>query len=559
MRSDQSRSFLGVCLGVRVGRIRPGEEEDTRPAFSLSTSEVFTTRDAPNFYLTFRRIPRLDFRVYKVRDPFAFFEGLDDPHQFGTSEAQRQAGTHLARALCRLEARAAPGPPPVRPHAGEPRLSRRAPRGRRQGEVSQRVVLNANTFAQVPLLNADQVVTSWRELLPNNRDAEVRRVPVDLKQPGIYVVEAVNDLLRAYTIVIVLRHRPGDEDLAGPDAVLRRESIHRRAGAELRHPRGARKEDDRDRSDECRRPVRGDAARSEDGEPHRRREVRRSARRDRSGIVDAGAAGEGAGGYVYTDKPIYRPGHTVHVKAVLRWRQADALVRFDRPDAEVAVSDINDKVVFRKQVKIDSFGSIEASFPVPATAALGNYTIRIQSGDAIGSGAFEVQEYRKPEFEVIVTPQSRFVVQGHEAIVTVQARYYFGQPVANGRLHWVVNQQPYYSPLRWDDESKATAIISTATISPRPARCGSMPTARRSCAFRSTSTRTCATSPRASRRRSPTPRIAKSRAARSCTRPTDRSCSSAETERDGAQGRQPRAGVRFARWITSAPRNRMCR
>ena len=52
---------------------------------SLSTSEVFTTRDAPHFYLTFRRVPRLDFRVYKVRDPFAFFAGLDDPHQYSKS------------------------------------------------------------------------------------------------------------------------------------------------------------------------------------------------------------------------------------------------------------------------------------------------------------------------------------------------------------------------------------------------------------------------------------------------------------------------------------------
>ncbi len=47
-------------------------DRNERPAFSLSTSEVFTTRDAPSFYLTFRRVPHLDFRVYKVRDPFAF-------------------------------------------------------------------------------------------------------------------------------------------------------------------------------------------------------------------------------------------------------------------------------------------------------------------------------------------------------------------------------------------------------------------------------------------------------------------------------------------------------
>ena len=31
------------------------DDPEERPAFSLSTSEVFTTHDAPNFYLTFRR------------------------------------------------------------------------------------------------------------------------------------------------------------------------------------------------------------------------------------------------------------------------------------------------------------------------------------------------------------------------------------------------------------------------------------------------------------------------------------------------------------------------
>src|SRR4029079_6393748 len=55
--------------------------------------------------------------------------------------------------------------------------------------------------------------------------------------------------------------------------------------------------------------------------------------------------------------------------------------------------------------------------------------------------------------EWIVTPATRFVVQGQDAVATVQARYYFGQPVANARVRYVVNQQAYYSPLRWSDGS----------------------------------------------------------------------------------------------------------
>ena len=229
--------------------------------------------------------------------------------------------------------------------------------------------------------------------------------------------------------------------------------------------------------------------------------------------------------YIYTDKPIYRPGHTVHLKGILRWRQMDTLAKFDRPDAEVVVSDANDKVVFRRQVKLDGFGAVHASFPVPATAALGNYTIRIQSGDrARDIGGFEVQEYRKPEFEVIVTPASRFVVQGREAVVDVQARYYFGQPVANGQLRWVVNQQPYFSPLRWNDDVEGGD--SSYWYGDNQTAEGTLrldETARRRSGSRSASTRTAATSARASRRRSPMPRTARYRAARSCTRLTARS------------------------------------
>jgi len=424
---------------------------EDQPAFSLSTSEVFTTKDAPHFYLTFRRVPRLDFRVYKVRDPFAFFSNLRDPHQLGSSEVQveqertwieriadwkrgqRQAVQRFARAQASHTYRAA------RRAAGD------------QAVVAQRMVLNANTFAQVPLLNPDQVVTTWRELLPNHRDAEVRRVPVDLPQPGIYVVEAVNDLLRAYTIVIVsdvglvTKTSPGqmlffaaDRFTGEPAADCAvRVIVSQKTVAE-----GRTSADGLFEAALPEQPIENVVGVAQCG--------------GQMAATDPGswslqAPARELAGYIYTDKPIYRPGHTVHLKAVLRWRHQDALARFDRADVEVVASDPNDKVVFRQQVKVDSFGSVNASFAVPPTAALGNYTLLVQSGDFQTASGFEVQEYRKPEFEVTVTPASRFAVQGREAVVTIQARYYFGQPVANGQLRWVVNQQPYYSPLRWDD------------------------------------------------------------------------------------------------------------
>ena len=72
----QGRALVCLLLAVSLADRAFAQNDESRPAFSLSTSEVFTTRDAPHFYLTFRRLTQLDFRVYKVKDAFAFFSGL---------------------------------------------------------------------------------------------------------------------------------------------------------------------------------------------------------------------------------------------------------------------------------------------------------------------------------------------------------------------------------------------------------------------------------------------------------------------------------------------------
>ncbi|MBA2353597.1 MAG: hypothetical protein H0V80_02900, partial [Acidobacteria bacterium] len=155
--------------------------------------------------------------------------------------------------------------------------------------------------------------------------------------------------------------------------------------------------------------------------------------------------------HVYTDRPVYRPGHPVKVKAVLRWRSGTALLPFDQPSVEVAISDRTGRVLHRVRRDVDAFGAVDTELTLPAAAALGFYSVDVRSGEDKGSGSFEVQEYRKPEYEVSVTPSQRLARQGQTVEVTVSARYYFGQPVRNADVALVVQASPYYSPLRWVD------------------------------------------------------------------------------------------------------------
>jgi uncharacterized protein YfaS (alpha-2-macroglobulin family) len=442
-----------LLCAAAPARAQDTEATGTDPAFSLSTSQIYTSKDAPHVYLTYRRLTSLDFRVYKVREPFAFFAGLRQLHAMGTygtpdvpqeptpierfanwKRRQRSALRSFLRAQISREYRAA----------------RTAATDRAQ--ASQRTRLNVSTFAQVPLLNAGQLVASWRELLPDHRDPELRRVPLDVEGPGVYVVEAVNGLLRAYTIAVVsdlglvTKTSPGQIVLFAADRFSGEPAGQCDVRVIAARETLAQGSTTAEGTFEAPLPeVRSD-------------EVLGIARcGDQIVVTDPGSYGlsEPARellGYVYTDKPIYRPGHTVHTKAVLRWRERDALRPFDQPEVELTVSDVNDKVLLRRRLRVDRFGAVEAAVPIPATAALGRYNIRIASGERQAIGGFEVQEYRRPEFEVIATPAARFVVQGQQAVVSVQARYYFGQPVANGQLRWVVNEQPYLSPLRWSDD-----------------------------------------------------------------------------------------------------------
>jgi alpha-2-macroglobulin len=445
---------LALLLPARSAGAQPSDAGDTRPAFSLASRQIWTSKEHPAIDLMFRRVSSLDFRVYRVEDPLKFFAGLRDPHELGSEAPVVPQEQTLLERIARWKAAQRDR---IRGFI-RAQFSYTYREARHQsaakGTVALRQPLSYREFAQVPLLNRERLVSSWREKLPVVRDTEFRQIPLELPGEGVYVVEAVSAPFKAYTIVIVsdlglvTKASPGQlvmfaanrltgEPVSGCPAqvianrrVVATGSIGADGTYEAVLPDA--KLDDVVAVVACGKQV----AATDPGSWTFQGEAK---------LLTA---------YVYTDKPIYRPGHTVNIKGVLRWRGGDAIQPFDREQVEFAVSDPNDKVVLRQQVPVDEFGSVFATLALPRGAALGHYAIRIASDDLEGGGSFEVQEYRKPEFEVIVKPDVRFVVQGGRAAATITARYYFGQPVANGLVRYVVHKQPYFSPVRWSEDEE---------------------------------------------------------------------------------------------------------
>ena len=353
-------------------------------------------------------------------------------------------------------------------------------------------------------------------MLPRVRDAEARRLPLELARP-----RRVSRRSRASAAPRLhdrhgLRRRPGDEDGARPDAALRRQPVQRRAARQLR----------RDACSPISKAV-FTATTGADGVASRTGR-RRSNPDDLIAVARCGeqtaATDPGAYllqssardllGYIYTDKPIYRPGHAVHVKAccagasatrdAVRSAAGRAVDRRSRRQG-AARQQLKRRRVRRRQ---------DRRSPCRRPRALGYYTIRVTSGDENANGSFEVQEYRKPEFDVLgARRRERFVVQGRKAQATIRARYYFGQPVARGAVTYVLYKSSYYSPLRWSDESgEEQPGRATSTPASRLARrrCGSTIRAKRRLALDVPEDETAATTRSASRRASPMPAAARS-------------------------------------------------
>ena len=144
--------------------------------------------------------------------------------------------------------------------------------------------------------------------------------------------------------------------------------------------------------------------------------------------------------YVYTDRPIYKPGHTIRFKAVLR---LDDDVRYSLPKegapVRVRVLDPRENEVHIFDLQTNTFGTLNGEFSVAEGAGLGEYTIRAEVGAEnarmlVGQVHFKVEDYRKPEFQVTVSTEKDRYIQGEQIKADIDTRYFFGEPVPNAQI-----------------------------------------------------------------------------------------------------------------------------
>ena len=141
---------------------------------------------------------------------------------------------------------------------------------------------------------------------------------------------------------------------------------------------------------------------------------------------------------IVTDRNLYRPGHIVKMKGLVRDVTVFSGLMIPVGAAvhwSISESD-GSRVVGKGDTTLSAYGGWEAEWSVPEKAKLGSYEVRCAVGgrDYAGVTVISVQEYRVPLFSVMVEATTPEV--GTTAHARISSAYFHGAPNAGARVHW---------------------------------------------------------------------------------------------------------------------------
>jgi uncharacterized protein YfaS (alpha-2-macroglobulin family) len=133
-----------------------------------------------------------------------------------------------------------------------------------------------------------------------------------------------------------------------------------------------------------------------------------------------------------TDKPIYQPGQTIHLR-ILALRRGDRRPESDRP-VLFEILDGRGNKVYKNTQRTSTFGIASADFDLATLVNMGRYTVRATLGETTVEKAVTVDEYALPKFKVDVASRSSFYLPGQTVAGEVRAQYFFGRSVSGASV-----------------------------------------------------------------------------------------------------------------------------
>ena len=164
--------------------------------------------------------------------------------------------------------------------------------------------------------------------------------------------------------------------------------------------------------------------------------------------------------YVFDDRKLYRPGEEVNIKGWVRLINltptGDTEMYKAGPGETLnyVLKDSQNNELAKGTTRLNALSGFNVKLTLPATMNLGHANVELEFEDAGYSHThnFQVQEFRRPEFEITLRASEAPHFVGDFATVTTTAAYYAGGGLAGTDVDWTVSSRPtnYTPPNRGD-------------------------------------------------------------------------------------------------------------
>ncbi|MBQ3667368.1 MAG: Ig-like domain-containing protein [Elusimicrobiaceae bacterium] len=151
--------------------------------------------------------------------------------------------------------------------------------------------------------------------------------------------------------------------------------------------------------------------------------------------------------YVFTERGVYRPGETVHIKGVLRQQKDGAWRLPEIVRGTFTISDARGEEFSKKDVTISSrWGSFDTELELPSSAAAGYWDVsfvpQLKGKDPQeASASFQVEAVKPADFNVVFKADKSSYASGETAMFSTSAQYYFGAPLSGAKAQWTLRQE----------------------------------------------------------------------------------------------------------------------
>jgi hypothetical protein len=179
------------------------------------------------------------------------------------------------------------------------------------------------------------------------------------------------------------------------------------------------------------------------------------------------------GAFVYTDRPVYRPGDTAFLRLITRLPMGEGTIEGEQVSVQIIAKGVEQ---LQQTCVLNEFGCATVRFDIPVGSPVGDYTVKVINPRIGGKTSFrlKVLEYFKKDIKLEVKAPSKTLVPGSDVEVPIQFSYLAGGNVQGGSIEYTVRAKSI-SGKSWTETSvsneltnldgRVTIAIDTESIS----------------------------------------------------------------------------------------------